>query len=119
MYRDLIVYRNELKNTKVPKYKTIGIVTEILISKEVFKKNEEIREFLMRIFNISYKDYVMKSRTMVIARTSRLIHNSENDEYIVYKRNLYSFINLQIEKMKEEQKKEKNEFNGWMNSNDN
>lgn len=119
MYKELIIYRNELKNSKVPKYKLIGIVTEILISKEIFKKNFEIGLFLKEIFDIDYKEYVMKSRTMIIARTSRIIHNSENNEYINYKKNLYLFITEQIEKMKNEQKKEKNEFDGWMSSNEN
>lgn len=119
MYKELIIYRNELKNSKVPKYKLIGIVTEILISKEIFQKNFEIGLFLKEIFDIDYKEYVMKSRTMIIARTSRIIHNSENDEYIDYKKNLYFFITGQIEKMKNEQKKEKNEFDGWMSSNEN
>lgn len=119
MYKELIIYRNELKNSKVPKYKLIGIVTEILVSKEIFKKNFEIGLFLKEIFDIDYKEYVMKSRTMIIARTSRIIHNSENNEYINYKKNLYFFITEQIEKMKNEQKKEKNEFDGWMSSNEN
>ncbi len=38
MYKDLVLYRNELKNSIVPKYKTIGIVAELLMSKELFAK---------------------------------------------------------------------------------
>lgn len=120
MYRDLIIYRNELKNTKVPKYKLIGIVTEIMLSKEIFKKNSEIGIFLKENFDINYKDYVMKSRTTMIAKTSRFIHNLESEEYIIYKKRLLTYINLEIEKMKtDEKKKEKNQFDGWLANNEN
>lgn len=121
MYRELIIYRNELKNTKVPKYKLIGIVTEILLSKEVFKKNSEISIFLKEIFAIEYKEYVMKSRTMIVAKTNRIIHNLENDEYIIYKKKLLAYINLEIEKLKTDEKKgeKKNQFDGWLMNNEN
>nr|DAD86130.1 MAG TPA: hypothetical protein [Siphoviridae sp. ctGyV19] len=117
MYKELIIYRNELKNTRVPKYKFVGIVTEILLSKDVFIKNAEIASFLKTAFNIDYKDYVMKSRTMIVARTSRIIHNLENDEYVIYKRKLFQFISDELERLQtEEQKKEKNQFDGWINN---
>lgn len=38
MYKNLILYRNELKNKVLPKYKILGIVTEIILSKELFQK---------------------------------------------------------------------------------
>ena len=62
MYRNLVLYRNELKNTVVPRYKTIGIVAELLMSKEIFSKNTEISDFLSAVFSTKYKEY-QTSRT--------------------------------------------------------
>lgn len=119
MYRELIIYRNELKNTKIPKYKLIGIMTEIILSKEIFKKNSEISLFLKENFGIDYKNYITKSRTMIVAKTSRIIHNLENNEYTMYKKTLLSYINLEIEKLKnDEKKREKNQFDGWLTNNE-
>ena len=45
MYKELILFRNELKNKSIPKYKIIGIVSELLLSKQIFAKNADIEEF--------------------------------------------------------------------------
>ena len=47
MYKELILFRNELKNKFIPKYKLIGIVSELLLSKQIFLKNMDIEDFLM------------------------------------------------------------------------
>ena len=98
MYTSLILYRNELKNKNVPKYKIIGIVTELIYSKVIFNKNKEIFNFIKDVFGIELKDYILKSRTMIVAKVSRVIINSEN--VIECKKELYEFINLQIEILK-------------------
>ena len=118
MYKDLILFRNELKNNKVPRYKMIGIVSELLLNKEIFRKNSDIVSFLQEVMGLKYKDYVIKSRTMIIARTVRTIHNFDDREYILLKKNLMRFIVEVIEKAKEDgnMKKEKNDFSGWLNS---
>lgn len=114
MYTSLILYRNELKNKNIPKYKMIGIVTELIYSKSIFKQNKEIFNFVKTVFNYELKDYILKSRTMIVAKVSRIIVNSENIN--IYKKELYEFINLQIEeiKKKEDIKDKKNEFDGWI-----
>ena len=83
MYKDLILFRNELKNSKVPRYKMIGIVSEILLNKVIFPKNADIVIFLKEVLGLKYKNYVIKSRTTIIAKTVRIIHNSEEKEYIL------------------------------------
>ena len=114
MYTSLILYRNELKNKNVPKYKIIGIVTELIYSRVIFNKNKEIFNFIKDVFGIELKDYILKSRTMIVAKVSRVIINSEN--VTECKKELYEFINLQIEILKknEDIKDKKNEFDGWI-----
>lgn len=50
MYNNLILYRNELKNKNIPKYKIVGIVVELIFSKEIFKSNKEVGIFLKDVF---------------------------------------------------------------------
>ena len=114
MYNDLILFRNELKNKNVPKYKLAGIVAEMLFSKTLFPKNRDIEEFLRLVFGLEFKNYIMKSRTMIVSKIIKKIVVS--DEKIEYKKELLDFINVQIEKIKTNEGfvDKKNEFNGWI-----
>jgi hypothetical protein len=107
----LKIYRNELKNTKPPKYKMIGIVSEIILSTELFEKNIDIKVFLREVFDKEFNLYVYASRTLVISRTIRYIAECEDKQYLVYKNNLYKFIVKQIDNSKS---KQKNTFDGWL-----
>lgn len=114
MYKNLVLYRNELKNKTIPKYKLIGIVTELIYSKKIFKRNKDIKTFVNDIFDIELKDYILKSRTMIVAKISKEIVYSENTN--LYKSALNNFINNQINIIKKEGniKDKKNEFDGWL-----
>lgn len=112
MYTQLILFRNELKNKSVPKYKIIGIVAELLLSKEIFRTNSEIEDFLKQIFDIHFKLYIFRSRTLVVARVIRVILEMENDSS--YKNNLYAFVQFKIDLFKDDAQKQKNQLNGWM-----
>lgn len=112
MYTELILFRNELKNKSVPKYKIIGIVSELLLSKKVFKANTEIESFLKQVFDLEFKTYVFRSRTLIVARVSREILAIENDG--IYKNKLYRFIQSKIDSLKDDNHDEKNQLNGWM-----
>ncbi|GEP21148.1 hypothetical protein [Latilactobacillus sakei] len=92
MLEQLPILRNELKNSTVPTYKLIGISSELILSKEIFSKNSDIPSFLLKTFDVEYKEYVIGSRTTIVARLSRLIHNATDSEIRVYKSNLFKFI---------------------------
>lgn len=114
MYTNLILYRNELKNRNTPRYKLIGIVVELLFSKEIFPKNSDIKIFLDEVMNIQFKIYIMKSRTMIVARVSKMLAKQEIENQ--YNKALYKFINDKIEELKKEGeiKEKKNDFSGWL-----
>ena len=100
MYKELVLFRNELKNKQVYKYKLIGITSELLFSKDIFPKNSDISSFLADVFNLEFKNYIMKSRTMIVAKVSKEIATSEDDS--IYIRPLYIFIESQIEQLQKE-----------------
>lgn len=112
MYKELILFRNELKNKSIPKYKVIGIVSELLLSKQIFLKNADIEEFLNNVFGLKFKAYLYKSRTMVVARVTKEIIALEKDNE--YKNNLYKFVQKKIDESKGNEKKEKNQLDGWI-----
>lgn len=95
MNKELILYRNELKNRSVPKYKLIGIVSGLILSKDIFLKNAEVEEFILDVFELHFKLYVFRSRSLITARLAKYIYSSEQDDK--YKRKLYDFINIKIE----------------------
>ena len=111
MYKELILFRNELKNKFIPKFKLIGIVSELLLSKQIFLKNMDIEDFLMEVFGLKFKAYLYRSRTMIVARVTKEIIAMEKDNE--YKNKLYKFIQKKIDEIGDE-KKEKNQLDGWI-----
>ncbi|WP_143076538.1 hypothetical protein [Peptostreptococcus sp. D1] len=91
----------------------IGILSEMILSKEIFQKNSDIDEFITNVFDISFKHYVYKSRTLIVAKTTRIIYNTE--EIYKYQKNVYSYINKKIELYQDlKNKSDKNTFDGWI-----
>ena len=113
MHNNLLIYRNELKNKIVSNYKMIGIISELILSKVIFKRNADIKSFLSEILFIECKDYIMKSRTMIVAYTiKKIVYNETN----IQKKKLIDFINNKIEETRDESiSVKKNEFSGWIN----
>ncbi|WP_373180573.1 hypothetical protein [Enterococcus durans] len=111
MKNDLILYRNELKNRNLPKYKLMGICSDLILSKDIFKNNKDLKPFIIEVFNIEFREYVFLSRSTLSARVSRVIYDSEEKIYVIYRKKLYKYVESNIY-LKEN---EKNIFNGWLN----
>ncbi len=113
MLERLILYRNDLKGSPIYTYKLLGIVSELLFSKEIFPRNKDIKLFLIEIFSIEYKDYVMKSRTLIVARVCKFIYSLEERNSTIKK--LSKFISNKIDELKTKDKKEISDMlNGWI-----
>lgn len=113
MYNNLLIYRNELKMRSIPKYRTVGIVVELILSKVIFKHNAEIIPFLKDVFSMECKNYVIKSRTLIVSKVCREIEQIENLSNINKK--LYKFVCGQIQLIQENSVlKKKNDFDGWI-----
>lgn len=93
---NLPIFRNELKNRIVAKYKVIGILSELILSFEVFKKNSDIESFIIQVFDVRFKPYVYKSRTIIISRIIRLVSNADEELLRRYKTALYKFVEMKI-----------------------
>lgn len=89
---NILVFKNELKNKIVSKYKLIGISSEVILSFEIFKKNTDLEEFIQDIFSFEFRPYVFKSRTLLVSRVIRIIENGSSTDVSKYKSNLYRFL---------------------------
>ncbi|WP_204122764.1 hypothetical protein [Lacticaseibacillus mingshuiensis] len=67
---------DSLSSTAKRQY-VLGAITDVI---ESFKHNPDVRQFLKNTLAIEYKDYVFKSKTLVIARTVRDINSRIIDD---------------------------------------
>ncbi|MGG4490829.1 hypothetical protein [Metabacillus idriensis] len=70
----------------------MGVVAELLLSKELFKRNEELKSFIKEVFKINPLDYLFKSRTLLLSRIIRIIESSEKDELKKYIDSTYLYL---------------------------
>ncbi|HAT54500.1 MAG TPA: hypothetical protein DCW31_04545 [Lactobacillus sp.] len=87
----IVIIRNDLKNKIIPDYKISGIIVVILLSKEFFPHNADLVPALYSIFSLEFKDYVLKSRTLTMARTLRYFEVMSTEQKFALKNNLYLF----------------------------
>lgn len=80
----------DIKSLDLLKYELYAILTTILLSKEEFKSNKDINDFL-NLFGISFREYVFQTRTLVLARTLRIVEKAEIDTLEQYKSILIEF----------------------------
>ena len=78
----------QTKNTELITEQLYGLYTYILLNRNMFKRNSDLKNFIEPLFekinvyytkDIQFKDYVYKSRSLVIARFIRIIEKSNND----------------------------------------
>ncbi|MCR8866887.1 hypothetical protein NQ109_28585 [Priestia megaterium] len=70
----------------------MGVMAEILLSRELFSKNSDLRIFIKNIFNLEPLEYLFRSRTLLLSRVIRIIESSEKDELRNYISRVSSYI---------------------------
>lgn len=75
----------DIDNPDLMRYELYAILTTLVLSKEEFKANKEINDFLNSL-GINFKEYVFNTRTLVIARTLRIIEKADIDSLESYKK---------------------------------
>lgn len=51
----------------------LGVCNVIILSKDIYKKNAEVSRFIEKTMGVTLPPYVIKSRTLIAARISRVI----------------------------------------------
>lgn len=76
----------------------LGVLVQVLNSKTLFKRNNEVAEFLGKRFDIEFADYCKKSRPLMVGRTVKyFLHDDTDGDIKEYLNELYSFIIKAIE----------------------
>ncbi|MDV9963393.1 hypothetical protein RHL97_19095 [Clostridioides difficile] len=65
---------NKLNMKSVDKTHLLGIFCDIIYSKEIFKRNRDVAKFLQSTIKLDLPDYVVRSRTLLTARTIKFIY---------------------------------------------
>lgn len=81
--KNIKLVQGYLKKSNINIVDLIGVVTMIILTKDIFKKNSEVGKFINEILNVHFPEYVIKSRTLMAARTGRLV--MELDEHQIMK----------------------------------
>ncbi|MEX5485896.1 hypothetical protein IC611_09125 [Proteus mirabilis] len=68
----------ELKDSESLEF-MIGFLSLVIFSKEIFKSNFELSEFIKDAFKIEYKRYVVSSRTLMFSRLAKDIVRKYSD----------------------------------------
>ncbi|KZE37731.1 hypothetical protein AV656_09360 [Bhargavaea cecembensis] len=85
-------YRSELKFKGAKKHKILGVVSDLLLSKELFPRNDDLRIFIKEIFDIEFKDYIFSSRTLIVARVTRSLYLKTDKELEIVRKKLIIFF---------------------------
>lgn len=105
---DILIFINELKDKSIKKYKMIGIISSLVLSFNIFKKNENLKPFVLEIFQLTeqFKNYAYASRTILVSKLVRKIYDSDEKYYEIVRGNLLLFlINLSKEENMSKPKK--------------
>ncbi|UAT31317.1 hypothetical protein K7T73_03525 [Bacillus badius] len=100
---------------------SIPLLSKVIIEKEIFKKNHELKNFTAQVFTKEYGSYLYDSRPLLYSRLIKeLIYYKNEDEHYFFniQQNLMAFLkdkiidqsdeNKVIEKNKKERKPSKN-----------
>lgn len=86
----------------------IGLNTIILLSKELFPNNEDIKNYTNNNFDIEIKEYLFKSRTMLVARTNRYIYGLNAEQLQSIYKHMTNFLNQSVVEEHADNEKKKN-----------
>lgn len=97
-----------VKNRNVDLKTFIGLNTLLIFSKELFRKNSEIEDFLQSVYGIKFLPYVFRSRTIVVAKLSRLIKDFDEKQIVKHLKKISLYFEMESSATTD-RKKPKNE----------
>ncbi|WP_312284488.1 hypothetical protein [Yokenella regensburgei] len=80
------------RNQKVSKETFIGAIVCLLLDKQTFKSNNEVGEFINLILNIQIPTYMVRSRTLMVARVCRIINGLDTKNIEKLSNTTYRFL---------------------------
>ncbi|WP_085829410.1 hypothetical protein [Clostridium massiliodielmoense] len=78
---------NFLSSEDSVRYELYSILTILILSKEVFKRNNDVDIFLKEI-DIKNRNYIIKSRTAMLGKSLRTIEEADSNKLKIFKEKL-------------------------------
>lgn len=69
------------------RYELYSIFTSLILSKELLKKNSDVKAFLGE-FDIEIREYLWKSRTSMLSKTLRILKDSKFNDLNKFKKKI-------------------------------
>lgn len=112
--KNIKLIQSYLKKNSISVIDLIGIIALMIITRDIFKKNSEVYDFVNDILDVHFPQYVIKSRTLMVARINRLLVGMDESQIKKIQLNLTSYLEeVNISEMEERfithKKKKKNE----------
>nr|DAE48817.1 MAG TPA: hypothetical protein [Caudoviricetes sp.] len=78
------------------RYEAYSIFTSMILSRQIFSKNQEIKEFLDN-FEIDIKDYLLRNRASMLSKALKEINKMDNSQLLEVKKVLISIYSEYLE----------------------
>lgn len=56
----------------------LGLLFELMMTKQIFKKNTDLKEFILAVYKKEYADYLFRSRAHLVSRVLKDIESNYN-----------------------------------------
>ncbi|ERK52436.1 hypothetical protein [Leptotrichia sp. oral taxon 879] len=80
-----------MKSEENKRYELYAIFSVLIIEKQHFKSNPDLKKFIYSL-GFDFKEYIMKSRPMILSKVLKTISLSKNEEIIQYSNKIYDAI---------------------------
>ena len=114
---DMNFIKRKLYSNSLDIFELIGLYGMILFSKELFRKNSQVADFVNHTMNLNLANYIIKSRALITAKVIKTLINYDvkeqkylHDKCIEYFNKLEKVDNVQeIKRTDTKKKKSENE----------
>ncbi|WP_299514961.1 hypothetical protein [uncultured Rummeliibacillus sp.] len=81
----------DFSNLKESHFNLCWIIPPLLLSRKILKNRNETSKFTQEIIGITYKDYVYRSRPMLVGKVLKDVMNMDSNETLKVLNNLTAF----------------------------
>lgn len=109
---------SKLLKSNLDKAELVGLVSLLIYSKDIFNSNKDIGPFIELLFGYNYPDYIMKSRTLIVAKSSRHMNSMDSDSLSNIHKKISIYLNVKTSTNEQNKstnnKKSYDKLNTWL-----
>ncbi|MDU4960220.1 MAG: hypothetical protein E6X17_06115 [Sporomusaceae bacterium] len=94
----------------------MGVISFLIYSKDIFPRNLNVAEFIEDNFKISYPKYVIRSRTLIVAKITRHLYFSDESVIVDVLPKLINYFHIENAAFQKTGRKrnENDKLNTWL-----